>query len=382
MAVHRLPVFRWHPHNHFTLLRNGDQFFPAMLAAIASARHSIFLEIYLFETGGIAARFIDALAAAAARDVDVRVMIDAFGSLALGSADRTRLSRAGVELHVFNPLQVIGDRLRNLTRDHRKLLVVDEEVAFVGGAGITDDFSPEARPHNYWRETMLEIRGAVVHDWSRLFAHAWTAAGNPPLRLRNPSPDPSMTLPQRGRVSIAHGPAVQDVKHNAGARIQRARHRVWLATPYFLPSLTLRRQLAAASRRGVDVRLLLPGAQTDHPLLWLMSHHYYARLLRQGIRIHEFQPRFIHSKTLLVDDWVSLGSCNFDRWNLRWNLEANQEVEDAGFADDVAAMFEEDLAQSSTIDLASWEQRWPLLRRVESSLEDAGRAVERWLERR
>lgn len=381
-----LPAQHWHRDNRFLLLTDGDRFFPRMLSAIAAARRQVLLEIYLFESGRVADRFISALSAAAARGVDVRIMIDAFGSLALSSPDRETLRRAGAQLHVYNPLQVLGDRLRNLMRDHRKLLVIDGATAFVGGAGITDDFSPAERPKTYWRETMLEIRGPVVHDWSRLFLHAWINAGNAPFKpmappaRRGTNADAS-TWHQAGRLAIAHGPAVQNIKDNAFQEISTARQRVWLETPYFVPSMRLRKELLRAAHRGVDVRLILPGTRTDHPVLRLGTHHYYARLLRHGIRIFEYQPRFIHSKTLLVDDWVSIGSCNFDRWNLRWNLEANQEVRDGEFAQEVAAMLAKDIGACIEINADAWAKRLPVLSKIEAGLARAGQALERYLDR-
>lgn len=375
-----LPEFHWHRKNHFRLLTNGDQFFPEMLAAIAAARHQVLLEFYLFESGRVANRFISALGAAASRGVDVRVIIDAFGSMALSSPDRDTLSRTGVKLHLYNPLQLLGDRVHNLARDHRKLLVTDGERAFVGGTGITDEFSPEASPDSYWRETMLDIRGPVVADWARLFARVWTDGGNPAFRLAR-ARQPAAVGNQAGRVAIAHGLNVQDVTHHALEAIRVARRRVWLSTPYFLPSMRMRRELARAARRGVDVRLILPGAHTDHPLLRLASHHYYAGLLRHGIHIHEYQPRFIHSKTLLVDDWCSIGSCNFDRWNLRWNLEANQEVRDRLFAQQVAGMLEKDMLSSVRIEPEAWAGRLPVISKLEESLANGGQAIERFLDR-
>ncbi|MFP5383989.1 MAG: phospholipase D-like domain-containing protein [Gammaproteobacteria bacterium] len=375
-----LPELHWRRKNHFRLLANGDQFFPEMLGAIASARRQILLELYLFESGRVADRFVSALGAAASRGVDVRVIIDAFGSLALSSPDRETLSRAGVKLHVYNPLQVLGDRVRNLARDHRKLLVIDGKRAFVGGTGITDEFSPEASPDSYWRETMLDIRGPVVGDWARLFAQVWTGGGNPAFRVAS-AREAVAGGTQAGRVAIAHGLNVQDVQHHALDAIRVARRRVWLSTPYFLPSMRMRRELARAARRGVEVRLILPGSHTDHPLLRMASHHYYAGLLRHGIHIHEYQPRFIHSKTLLVDDWCSIGSCNFDRWNLRWNLEANQEVQDAVFAREVAAMLEKDILCSVRIEPEDWAGRLPVISRLEEGLANGGQAIERFLDR-
>lgn len=380
------PRLPWRRHNHFRLLTDGDRFFPEMLGAIASARRQVLLELYLMESGEMASRFIATLVAAARRGIDVRIILDGFGSLGLSSADREELLRGGVHLFFYNPLQLLGERLKNLARDHRKLLVVDGEVAYVGGMGVTDEFSPDTQPRTFWRETMLEIRGEVVGDWARLFARVWMNGSNPPFRLAGPvrarSGDlrrPSRT--QAGRVAIAHGLRIQDVKHNALAAIRNARSRVWLCTPYFVPSIRLRHHLASAARRGVDVRLILPGPHTDHPLLRLASHHYYATLIRHGIHIYEYQPRFIHSKTLLVDDWCSIGSCNFDRWNLRWNLEANQEVRDAGFARQVADMLEKDMVASLRIDPEEWSGRLPVIRKIEETLASSGEAIERYLDR-
>jgi phosphatidylserine/phosphatidylglycerophosphate/cardiolipin synthase-like enzyme len=144
----------------------------------------------------------------------------------------------------------------------------------------------------------------------------------------------------------------------------RAHRRIWVCTPYFVPTRSLRRRLARAARRGVDVRLLLPGTTHDHPGVRYAGQRFYAPLLRSGVRIFEFQPAFIHAKFSLADDWVTLGSCNFDHWSLHWNLEANQEVLDAGFAAQVAALFEDNFALSQEIDWACWQRRpwWRRLR--------------------
>jgi cardiolipin synthase len=162
-------------------------------------------------------------------------------------------------------------------------------------------------------------------------------------------------------------------------RVRNAEQRVWLATAYFVPSRKLLRALRRAVRQGADVRLLLPGPHTDHPAIRHAGRRFYTRLLRHGVRIFEYQPRFLHTKTLLCDRWVSLGSSNFDRWNLRWNLEANQEVDDQRFADAVAVMFETDFSECIEIDLRRWRRRWfgrlreQLWGKVDMWLESLGR---------
>src|SRR5947207_1743867 len=173
----------WRLGNEFRLLNDGGEFFARMLAAIEEARRDVLLEMYLVRSGAVATRFIDALERAAGRGARVCVMFDGFGALGLTRADRRRLLDAGLELRFFNPLR-LGNRLSNLLRDHRKLLVADGRVAFVGGAGLTDDFAPGAR-RGAWRELMVEIQGPVIADWQRAFARTWRRCG-PELALVEP----------------------------------------------------------------------------------------------------------------------------------------------------------------------------------------------------
>jgi len=322
-----------------------------MLECISAARRSIELEFYLFESGSVADRFIGALATASRRGVTVKMLLDDFGSLELSTRDRQQLIDAGVELAFYNRLG-FSRWLHNLFRDHRKLLLVDGEQAFVGGAGITDAFDPP-RPELPWRETMIRIDGPVLGDWQRLFAEAWTRSAGRMLTFEAPATALGAAGQMRGRVTGANA----EIKRSVVARARRARKRVWIATAYFVPSWKLLRALRRAAARGADVRLLLPGPLTDHPGVRHAGRRFYARLLRNKVRIFEFQPRVIHAKTALCDDWVSIGSSNLDRWNLRWNLEANQEVEDREFAAQVRAMFEADCRESVELHHASWEQR-------------------------
>jgi phosphatidylserine/phosphatidylglycerophosphate/cardiolipin synthase-like enzyme len=356
----RVDHFPWRTGNRFTLLIDGTQFLRAMLEAIARATHSVWLEIYLFESGAVADRFIDALAAAARRGVEVRALLDDFGARRLSGHDRARLRTVGVAVVFFNPIRY--RRLtENLARDHRKLLLVDGCVAFTGGAGITDEFDPPRHPERRWRETMVRVEGPVVADWVDLFHREWSG------HAATPSPGAVAAVPPAlgdgvvGRLSIARGMAVQEIKRALLKRIRRAQDLVWVATAYFIPSWRVRRALRKAARRGVDVRLLLPGPHTDHPAVRHAGRRFYARLLANGVRIFEYQPRVLHSKVFLCDDWVSIGSSNLDRWNLRWNLEASQEIVDAGMATQVRAMFEADFADSIECRDADWRARpWRL----------------------
>ncbi len=207
----------------------------------------------------------------------------------------------------------------------------------------------------------------------------WDRRASTPLNVKTPAPAAGAD-DMLGRVGITTAVFAQDIKHSLPHQIRRAEHHVWIATAYFVPSRKILRALKRAARRGVDVRLLLPGPYTDHPAVRHAGHRYYGRLLRNGVRIFEYRPRFLHAKTVLCDDWASIGSSNHDRWNLRWNLEANQEVRNTDFAEAVGAMFEEDFRQSTEIAYEEWRGRpWRTrlreqwLGRVDMWLESLGR---------
>jgi len=370
--------YPWRPGNRFELLVDGAVYFPRMLEAIARARHQVWLEIYLFESGVIATRFISALVEAAQRGVIVLLLADAYGATALSEADRHRLLEAGVKLHFYNPLrwrQWFG----NLFRDHRKLLIVDGEEAFVSGTGITDEFDDPDNPRNSWRETTICACGPVLEDWQALFLQVWQEHASSD-RPGTQSVSEPLAEGVPGRVAVSAGLREQDIRRSLYNRVRVAQARVWMATAYFVPSRRLLRALRRAAERGVDVRLLLPGPITDHPAVRHAGRRFYGGLLRAGVRLFEYQPRFLHAKGMLCDDWVTIGSSNFDRWNLRWNLEANQEVEDARFAREVATMFERDFRDCLEIRHEDWRRRgWQtrmreqLWGRVDMLLDSLGR---------
>ncbi len=380
MAVYPLRKYQfpWRPGNRFELLVDGHEYFPRMLEAVARARSCVLLEIYLFESGTVANRFIEAFVRAAARGVTVKLLVDDYGAGKLLRHDRARLTGAGVDLFFYNPLRLTR-WLLNMFRDHRKLLIVDGETAFVSGTGLTDQFDDPRRPERSWRETAVRVSGPVLADWQDLFEHVWNR--HAPLSMQLPAATPrAETDGMVGRVAPTMSLPVQDIRRSLFHRVRDAGQRVWLATAYFVPSRKLLRALQHAAQQGADVRLLLPGPYTDHPAIRHAGRRFYARLLKAGVRVFEYQPRFLHAKTLLCDQWVSIGSSNFDRWNFRWNLEANQEVDDPRFAKSVCAMFEADFSQSIEIDRASWPRRRRLARlrewfwgRVDLWLESLGR---------
>jgi cardiolipin synthase A/B len=363
----------WRTGNAFQLLDGGGEFFVAMLQAIDAATESVLLEMYLVQSGVITTRFITTLGAAVRRGARVRVVFDGFGALGLSRADRRRILEAGVELRFFNPLR-LRNRLANLLRDRRKLLVTDGCTAFVGGAGLTDEFA--RGPRGPWREVMVQIEGPMVADWQRAFARTWRRCG-PELDIV-----PRVCAPREpgavGRLSLSEARQHSVLANGVLRRIDGATRRAWIMSAYFVPSRRFRKALRRAARRGVDVRLLMPGPRTDHPWVRQAARRFYGKMLRNGVRIFEYQPHMLHAKVILCDDWVSIGSSNHDRWSFRWNLEANQEVADARFADTVAALFEGDLRVSRAISRLHWRRRAWLDRLREGIAGALDRQLDRW----
>ncbi|SDU11743.1 phospholipase D-like domain-containing protein [Halopseudomonas salegens] len=367
------PIYPWHGANRFSLLIDGGAFMPRILQCMAGARHSIDLEFYLVSSGATSAAVIQVLVAAAGRGVQVRCLLDGFGSAQLDQAERDQLQAAGIQLRFYNPLRWLGGR-GNLHRDHRKLVLVDAQEAFVGGAGLTDDFYQPEQLNTYWHEIMLDVQGPVVADWLDLFERQWRLCGRrlrwqPPRlkKVRVPPPPVSGEPTGYGRVSYTDASEHREIMQALLAAISRTEQRLWLATPYFLPSWQVRRALKRAARRGVDVRLLLCGSITDNPAVRYAGQRFYRGLLKTGVRIFEYQPRFLHLKMVLADDWVSIGSCNFDHWNMHWNLEANQQALDRSLTTAVVASFSQDFAQCKEWTYAEW-RRLPLWHRAKIGL--------------
>jgi phosphatidylserine/phosphatidylglycerophosphate/cardiolipin synthase-like enzyme len=363
----QLQRFSWSGGNRYELLLNGERFFPDILQAIDRAQHYILIELYLFESGRVTGEFIKTLEAAAGRDVQIYLLLDDYGSIGLNKHDRMRLSKPPFQLVYYNPLSS-HSTLRNLYRilwhgigydlhrDHRKLILIDGKVAYVGGLGITDEFYSCDHPEDCWRENVIRIEGPVVVDWFKLFKQAWERYACVPLAIEQPK---AIVIEGGGyaRVAFSEGERHNDIKRELRKRLSSAEHRIWLCTAYFIPSWRFRRRLRRAACNDVDVRLLLPGPYTDHPIVRHAGRRHYYRLLRNGVRIFEYQPRVLHAKSLLCDDWATSGSHNFDHWGLNWNLEANLEVDDSRFAKDVERMFEQDFADSIEITLESWHHR-------------------------
>ena len=355
---------KWRGANRFTLLPEGKNFIPKMLSAIDEAREFVLLEQYFVKSGQLTGLFIEALVDAAKRGVSVLVLFDSYGAQGLRTEDRREMEHAGIALRYYNPV-ALGRLNRNFSRDHRKLLVADYKIAFTGGFCLVDEAIDS------WSEVAVQVEGPVVGDWVQLFSRLWnspatrgTSDASMLPAVKAFSHMQEFTPGMRGRVIWGQGYRYQAIRKSLQQRIVNSRQRLWFCTPYFAPTRGLRRRLAHAARRGVDVRILVPGAENnDHPGVQRAGELFYSRLLEAGVRIFEFQPSFIHAKFALADNWCTIGSCNFDHWSLQWNLEANQEVDNREFAAEVAALFERNFQVSREIDPKRWAKR-PLGRRI------------------
>ena len=361
---HAVTTFSWHPHCEITLLVDAEHYLPPMLEAIEQATHYILLEMYLVKPGKLFNKVSMALQQAAIRGVRCYLLFDDFGSKEISERKIRNLQHPNIQLQRYNPLsshnplvslyRVLWRKLpQDLYRTHRKLLLVDGQLAFTGGTGICDEFS-ETR-FGPWHETMVRFKGRVVEDWQTLFCASWPE----PLTLMRSNCDSDSST--RCQLAAAYAQHLNPLQQSILQMCKNAKQRLWLSTAYFVPTWRLHHQLIKAAKRGVDVRLLLPGSHIDHPSIRHASRRLYARFLRHGIKIYEYQPRFLHAKALLCDDMVSLGSCNFDRWGMRWNMEANLQIDSAAFAHQVCTMLEEDFSHSIRYDYHRWCQRsWRL----------------------
>ena len=363
------------PGNRIETLVNGDEIFPAMLAAIAGAESSISFETYIYWDGDIARRFAERLAERARAGVQVRVLLDWYGSIPTDRDLLALMRDAGAEVLRFRrPRWHELDRLNN--RTHRKLLVVDGRVGFTGGAGIGDKWLGDARNPTEWRETQFRLRGPVVTQMQAAFLENW-------LEAAGSLPDAALLFPeQEARVGGVPAQVVAASPQGGAAKLHlvfmlalaSAERHIRIGVPYFVPDRVAREQLVEARRRGVEVDLLLPGEHMELAFVRRASRHLWGPLLEAGVRIWEYQPTFYHPKIVLVDDaWASIGSANFDERAMRLNDEANLNVFDQAFAREQIALFEADLQRARRITLEEWRNRpgsvrlgdraWALLRR-------------------
>lgn len=357
MQFHRSKkfIYPWRNNNAFQLFVDGENYFPHIFSLIDKANHFIIIEQYLVESGKVTTQLINHLIQAAQRGITVFLLFDGYGSLGLHEDDRQRLRKENIQLVFYNPVR-FRNWYKNLIRNHRKILCIDGYIGFTGGAGFTDEFDTEDKPQG-WHDVMLQISGPVLNDWLTSITSIWSQYAALQTKLLRSTSISEAEKNMAGRLVVAHSPRHQEVSRSLIRQITHSQQIVWLATPYFVATRKLRREIKRAALRGVDVRLLLPNTLSDHPWVTYAYRNYYHKLLQSGVRIFEYQPRFLHAKVIICDQWVSIGSSNLDRWNRRWSMDANQEVNNDGFAHEVKHFFKNDFSQSHEIILANWNKR-------------------------
>ncbi len=316
----------WTAGNAITLLENGDAYFPHLFDAIASARHEVLLETFILFEDRVGLQLGALLVAAAQRGVQVDLTVDGWGTPGLSEAFVASLVDSGARLHVFDPgTRLFGFRPHVLRRLHRKIAVVDGRIAFVGGINFADDHRSDHGPRAK-QDYAVAILGPLVVRLRRFLLTQLPATPRPVL------PDPAPAGAMRARLALRDNhDHPDDIERHYRAAIRGARERVLIANAYFFPGYRLVRELRLAARRGVDVRLVLQG-RPDMPIVRTAASTLYLHLLRAGVRIFEYTRRPLHGKVALVDQrWSTVGSSNLDPLSLALNLEANVEVDDAGF---------------------------------------------------
>jgi cardiolipin synthase A/B len=354
------------------ILQNGDRFYPAMLAAISGAKDTINFEVYIFESDETGRRFIEAFTERARAGVEVRLLLDWFGSLKLKRADRRELRNAGVKLELFRPF-ALRNLVRIYRRTHRRAIVVDGVVAFTGGAAVSNKWRGDTRSPKEWRDSMTRVTGALVAGIQSAFAANWVYCCGELIagpRFYPPSEDGG---PGCG-LSVVSSPsdAQQPIRLLFWLSFINARRRLWIASSYFIPDRHLRKAVQTRARAGVDVRILVPGNHTDAIPVQYAGRGYYEELLEAGVRIFEYQASMMHAKSVVVDDgWTLVGSANMDERSMEINEENLLGIAEAGFARAIVEGIEIDLTRSKEILLDAWRRR-PVYERV---LETAARVL-------
>ena len=345
--------------NDITILRNGDEIFPAMLDAINEAERSIDFLTFVYWAGDIGREFAQAFTAAAHRGVRVRVLLDSIGARLIDDELVEAMTGAGCDVRWFRPVEV-GALGEVNHRTHRKIMIVDEVVSFTGGVGIADEWTGDARDENEWRDTHFRVRGPATDGLRAAFVDNWAETG---AELFDPAVDRFPRQPAAGPaaaqvVSGAAETGWSDISTLFRVLISLARHRLRITTAYFNPDDQLIAELTAAAERGVEVEILLPGPHADKRFAQVSSENAYEPLLEAGVRIWNFQPSMLHAKIMTVDRRISsIGSANMNHRSILQDEEVNLVVFDEGFAAQLDEDFDADLARSVEITLERWAER-------------------------
>ena len=382
--------------NQAELLINGDQIFPAILETIRSAEHTLNLETYVYWRGEITGEVAAAICERARAGVRCNVILDALGSALMDNAQIREMADAGAHVVRFRPVKPYTMR-RLANRSHRRVLVVDGKVGMTGGVGIAEEWTGDAQDADHWRDTHVRVRGPIIRGLQGAFAEHWLEATGEVLGgegylphldpISGPNDDDDKDQRSQQRPSFASGlrPPPQDgrmqlvrSKSNVGdtnvealyyLAIASASRSLELTAAYFVPRPAFTRALVEAARRGVDVRILVPGPHIDKGFVRVAGRDAYEELLEAGARIFEYQPTMLHAKSMVVDGvWSSVGTVNFDNRSFQLHDEVTLCVWDRHFAGRLSEEFERDLSRSDEIVRERWDGRGARQRAAEATM--------------
>ncbi|MGH7664182.1 MAG: phospholipase D-like domain-containing protein [Gemmatimonadaceae bacterium] len=344
--------------NECRVFQNGDEIFPPMLEAIDAAMQSVHFTTYIYWTGEIARKFAKGLAAAARRGAEVRVVLDWFGAHRMDRALLDEMKSAGCDVRFFRPprwneLTQLNERL------HRRLLIIDGCMGFTGGVGVAAEWTGHAQDGEHWRDVHARFRGPAVRYLQGAFVDNWTeCAGDLLIGDRYfPAIEPAGECRMSVIQSDPSGGS-SNARRFLAACIQAAKTSIYITNAYFVPTPGFIRELIEAERRGVDVKILMPGEKIDRAYVRYASRHTWGELLRGGLELYEYQPAMLHAKTLVVDGCVSaIGSVNFDPRSFSLNDECAVVVVDCALAEEMTRVFHEDIGRAARVDHDQWRSR-------------------------
>ncbi len=342
-----LPLTR---HNDVKLLIDGEATFNAIFDSIRCAKKYILIEFYIIRADGLGNRLKDALIAKATEGVDVFVLYDDVGSINLSRSYLDELEAAGIKTSGFTTTRGLGNRFRLNFRNHRKIVIVDGEEAFIGGHNVGDEYLGKDPKLSPWRDTHVQLRGPVVLEAQLTFVEDWHWATQVPLPTLNWTPGKA---PHGDSIALCLPTGPADQLESATLfflnAINSATQRIWIVSPYFVPDEQLMSALQLAALRGVDVRILIP-EKPDQILVYLSSFSYLEETEKAGVKIYRYQPGFLHQKVMLVDhQTATVGTANFDNRSMRLNFEVTVMVVDKEFAAEVEKMLTADFSSSRQI---------------------------------
>ncbi|MDB6154527.1 MAG: Phospholipase D/Transphosphatidylase [Chthoniobacteraceae bacterium] len=344
--------------NKIELLNNGDQIFPALLGAIKSAKKSVNFETFLFHSGQVGSQFRDAFCERAKAGVIVRILLDGVGSgTKLDDEDVETMKRAGCQFAYYHPTR--SWRIdRTNRRSHRRILVVDGKLGFAGGVGFADEWQGNGDAENHWRDVHARIEGPLVGELQGAFQQHWMKETGQGLSGADEFPELAPVGDLTAQVTASHSFAIAPLPLVQAISIAAAEKSVFITNAYCTPNKDQVELLKRAVQRGVDVRLLVPGKHNDQPMTKAAGRNAYGQLLECGVKIYEYEPAMIHTKTMVVDSLFSMfGSSNLDSRSAALNEELDVTVYNAAFGKQMTAAFEEDLKHSKPYTLVEFKKR-------------------------